>query len=232
MKITVLGSGCTWTKELSTSFLINDNFLFDTPQGSYRRILSMIDLVNIHYIYISHFHSDHFAEIHLILEKCKRTNQKLTIIAPKGCKRRLFAMFRVFDVLHLIRYVKKYVTFVTMKHGKTYQDENYKLTFYKMQHVGLLCFGCVFEEGNKKIAFSADTCMCASVHELLQNANVAFLDTAAVQTNFKHLSVKEVAQLQQMYPQVTIYSVHGSVDSWSEGKNICRFVHDKQIIKI
>ena len=87
MKIDVVGSMCTWTKKLSTSYIINDEILFDTPQGTFKTLFEDYDILKTNYIIISHFHSDHFMDIHLVMDYLyHHTKKKITIIAPKGCR--------------------------------------------------------------------------------------------------------------------------------------------------
>ena len=109
MKIDVVGSKCTWVKDLSTSYIINDEILFDVPQGSFKTLLNDYDLKKIKVVIISHFHSDHFGDIHLVLDVLSRTKQKITIIAPRTCKERLIEMFKIFEVRFLESYIDTYL---------------------------------------------------------------------------------------------------------------------------
>ena len=59
MRVKVIGNSCTWFKRPNTSFVLDDNILFDAPQGSLKFMLDNVDFEKIKYIVITHFHSDH-----------------------------------------------------------------------------------------------------------------------------------------------------------------------------
>ena len=116
MKIDVVGCGCTWTRQLSTSFIINDEILFDTPQGSFKTLLHNYNLSKINYIFISHFHSDHFLDLHLVLDYIFNhyPDKKLTIFAPAGCCERLCGLFRLIEVAYLEEVLRHASTIATI----------------------------------------------------------------------------------------------------------------------
>ena len=65
MKVTVVGTSCTWFKRNNTSFIIDDDIVFDTPDGAYKDIINYIDIFKIRCIIITHFHTDHFTDLHI-----------------------------------------------------------------------------------------------------------------------------------------------------------------------
>ena len=208
MKVTAVGTMCSWTIELSTSFIINDEIIFDTPQGSFKTIYNNYDLSNIKFIIISHFHSDHFMDIHLILEILRKTEQNITIIAPKGCKERLFTMFKIVEVSYLEDYVNNFVTFIECENGKTINLSPYKIKIYKMEHKNLDAYGFVIENDGVKIGFSGDSCACNSLIKILRKSDVAFIDCASLEQNNKHLSIDEFLKLKEEYKNVKLYPIH------------------------
>lgn len=217
MKIDIVGSECTWTSQLSTSFIINDEIIFDTPQGSFKAISHNYDLSKIKYIIISHFHSDHFADIHTVLEYIfyHHPDNHLTIIAPKGCCERLFAMFRLFEISYLEEPVKDRVTFISCENNQKIKLGSYTLKVYKMLHVNLDAYGFVIDDGKTKVGFSGDSAMCNNVHKILKKSTACFIDSANVTPNNKHLSVSEVLTLQEEYPDCKLYPIHLSDNSIS-----------------
>ena len=50
MKVTIVGNMCTWTKELSTSYILNDDVLIDLPQCSFKTLYNDYDLNKIDYL--------------------------------------------------------------------------------------------------------------------------------------------------------------------------------------
>ena len=228
MKIDVVGSKCTWVKDLSTSYIINDEILFDVPQGSFKTLLNDYDLKKIKVVIISHFHSDHFGDIHLVLDVLSRTKQKITIIAPRTCKERLIEMFKIFEVRFLESYISNYVDFIEEENNKIIKIEGYKIKCFKMEHIDVDSFGFTIEKDDKIIGFSGDTCMCNNVRKILKKSQIAFVDSSHLAVNNKHLCVGEVNLLAQEFPSCKIYAVHLSSPAEKELKENTNLYHPCQ----
>lgn len=215
MKIDVVGSMCTWTKELSTSFIINDEILFDVPQGSFKTLLHNYDLSKIKYVIISHFHSDHFLDLHLIIDKLLQQDpsRTLTIIAPKGCKERLCALFRIIETSYLELTISERASFIECQNNKRFKLGDYAFKTYKMLHGHLDAYGFSIEQNGVKVGFSGDTAMCNNVRKLIKSSNTCFIDSANIIENNKHLSVNEIISLKEEFSDCTIHPVHLSQKS-------------------
>lgn len=210
MKVDLVGNGCTWTRERSTSFIINDEILFDAPSGSFKTLFLDYDLSKIKYILITHFHSDHFLELHIILECIfkKYPNNKLTLIAPKGCYEKLCSLFRVLEVAYLCEVAKERITFIDCENGKKVKLGYYNIQIYKMNHNDLDAYGFVIQENQLKVGFTGDTSMCNNVLKILKKTSACFIDTAGVEINSKHLSVGEVISLEKEFSSCKLYKIH------------------------
>ena len=208
MKVTIVGNHCTWTRALSTSFLINDELIVDVPQGSFKSLYRDYGLDNIKYILITHFHSDHFADLHLVIDILSRRKGKYVILAPKGCKERLFSIFHAFGVPHLKKPVEEKFEFLECENGKSYSLGKYKIKTYKMIHGSLDAYGYIIDDGRVKVGFSGDTCMCNSLLKIIKKSNAIFIDASKIDENLNHLSVNEVLNLSREYKNTTFYPVH------------------------
>lgn len=216
MKITIVGNHCTWTKELSTSYILNDDTLIDIPQGSFKTLYNDYDLSKIDNIFITHFHSDHFSDIHYIIDIFeKKQDKKLNILAPKGCKERIIQLFKILEVPYLEKYLDDNVTFYDCENGKAYKIGKYKIKTYKVAHKNLDAYGFLIDDGIVKIGFSGDSCMCNSLHKILKHSKAMFIDCASTNINNSHLTVDEVVSLQNEYKDVVLYPVHFSTSSES-----------------
>jgi len=235
MKIDVVGNGCTWTKELSTSFIINDEILYDVPQGSFKRIMHEYDLSKINYIIISHFHSDHFADLHIVLDYLFNNypDKNYTIIAPKGCYERICSLFRIFEVSYREQYLKERVTFIDCENGKKFKLGGFKFKAFQMFHRNLDCFGFVIEENGVKVGFTSDTAMCNNVRKILKASKACFIDSSNVQPNNKHLSYQEVLSLQEEFPDCKIHMIHLSEDAMKQLDSLKKaYPKEKDVIYI
>lgn len=218
MKIDIVGNGCTWTKQLSTSFIINDLLLFDVPEGSFKTIFHNYDLKKIRYIIISHFHSDHFLDIHLLLDFIFRhySDRHLTIVAPKGCKERLISLFKLIEVPHLIAPLQERIEFVDLENGKKIKLGDLSLKAYRMAHKDLDAYGFIIEQYDTSVGFTGDTSMCNNVRKILKKSKACFIDSANINPDNKHLCLQEVAQLEKEFPDCKLYRIHLSLDSFKQ----------------
>jgi ribonuclease Z len=149
MEITFLGtstSAPTKTRNhpaIHVKFL-NHNFLLDCGEGTQRQlILAGISPYKISQIFVTHVHGDHLLGIGGLIQTQGFLGRKdsLTIYGPKGIKKYVdfFAnweySFRDFDI-----HVKE------IKEGLVYEDEDFRMSAFKVEHTNCPTFGYVFEE--------------------------------------------------------------------------------------
>jgi len=132
----------------SASYLIDEKILFDIGNGVLVRLFdNNINLAKIKCIVVSHYHSDHFADIAQflfkrseIVQKMEWAEQKLTIIGPKNIKRKVFALIDFFwkedkddQVLKLNR-ASNYEFIGLENSACTFED--YNIEAFTVQHYG------------------------------------------------------------------------------------------------
>ena len=235
MKIDVVGSMCTWTKKLSTSFIINDELIFDAPQGSFKTLYNDYDLLKTKIIIISHFHSDHFLDLHLIIDVIyyNNTDKNITIIAPKGCRERLSQLFKLIEVSHLEDALINRIKFIECENNKIVKIEGYKIKMFKMLHGNLDAYGFRVEKDGVAVGFSGDSAMCNNVRKIISKSKAAFIDCAQTKINNKHLCVNEITELINEYPNCKIYPIHLSMFSKAElDKLNVKYPEEKEIIEV
>ena len=210
MKVKVIGCYCTWFKELSTSFLVDDELLFDAPQGSFKTLLTENDLSKINYIIISHFHSDHFGDLHAVIDYLNqhKVDKNIKILAPKGCKERLKTLLKIMEVFHLNTFIDEHLTFIDSENNKIVKIGDYKIKCYRMLHQTLDAYGFTIEKDGVKIGFTGDSAMCNNVRKIITHSSAIFIDTASLYEGNKHLSVTEVLSLAKEYPECRFIPVH------------------------
>ena len=218
MKIDVVGNGCTWTKQLATSYIINDQILFDVPEGSFKTLLHKYNLEKINHIIISHFHSDHFLNIHLVLDYIFNhfPNKSLTIIAPKGCKEKITALFKLLEVPEHILPLQERVNFVDLENGKKFKLDDFSIKAYQMTHNNLDSYGFTIEHNGTTIGFSGDSAMCNNIRKILKKSKICFIDSANTSPNNKHLCLCEIEKLEKEFPDCKLFRIHLSSHSMKE----------------
>lgn len=241
MKVNVIGTACTWFKRKNTSFVIDDKIVFDVPNGAYKDILNIADINDIDSIIISHFHSDHFADLRVFatrfMRELKDLKKKKKIYAPKGCLDKIIELNRVMfasnDELSKEDYQKN-IEFIDIYDGFEFEVAGYKVVAYKVEHGKPETYGFVFTDKNGiSVGFSADTCMCDNLKQIVSKSNYAFVEMAAIVKSPTHLCISELESLIKDYPHCKIFPVH-TADPCQEyaEKNGMNFLVDGQVLNL
>ena len=227
MKIEVVGSGNSWTKRLSTSFIIDDHILIDVPQGSFKSLFTNKKLENIDTVILTHYHSDHWADFHLFVETLKHKNflKKIKLFAPEGFWQKYDCLTSALSIKHNFEFAKQHVSYSQLYNGKIFKIANLKFTTYEVLHIES-SFGFVIDDGKQKIGFSGDTAMCDSLLKIIKKSNHVFIDVSSADLSKKHLSVNEALNLKKEFENVSFCAVHysNSVAPLLKGK--FRLAHD------
>ena len=211
MKVKVLGNGLTWSNRAGSSFLINEEMLVDIPQGIMKSIWGKVDFQKIKYILITHFHSDHFADLHILVDKiCSLPKDfKVKVIAPKNALNPLMQMYKVTSTKRYKKEINKHLQFVVLKAGNNVEVDNYKIEAFKAEHSikDCVCY-VVTDKFGKNVGFSGDTIMCDGLMKMIEKTDTIFIDTSNTDNSSRHLCVSEVVALRKKYKKKRFYSVH------------------------
>lgn len=220
MKVNVLGTSCTWFTRNNTSYIIDDDIVFDVPSGNYKFIAKNTDIEKIRCVLITHFHSDHFGDLKIITTEFLRhfenfgRNEHLRIYGPKGIAQKIIDANVVFcsaEDEKSMEKLTKYIDFIELEDGFEFEEGEYKIKTYLMAHGAVETFGFTFEDKNGKVvAFPADTTVCDNLHNMLENANVAFVEMSAVKPSLSHLNVDDFDMLSKKYSKAVFYPIHTS----------------------
>ncbi|MBQ8425064.1 MAG: ribonuclease Z [Clostridia bacterium] len=219
MKVTVVGTGCTWVTRNNTSFILDDKMLFDIPSGNYKEIIKSIDIFNLSAVFISHLHSDHFGDFYVIasryireMKKLGRT-EKLRVYGLKGLDEYVINLNKMIFCAEdetSMELLKGCIEFIEVEDGSEFIESGYKVKAYRMTHGKMECYGYSFtDEKGKTISFTADTCICDAVDNMLSVSDVSFVDVASVDDNIRHhISYNQFLGLMKKFPNCKMYPVH------------------------
>ena len=101
MKVEFIGTGSIFATSNSASYLINDKILVDIPNGCCKALKRMNkDVIDVEYIFITHFHGDHFLDIPFLLSEIyARGSKKITLIGGVELEEKVYEAEVVVDVL-------------------------------------------------------------------------------------------------------------------------------------
>ena len=243
MKVTAVGTSCTWYTRRNTSFILDDKMLFDISSGNYKEVIKSIDIFDLNAIFISHFHLDHIGDLHIITTRFVREMQrrgrttKLRVYGPKGIDEFIIEFKRIvhsFPDEISLEMLRNAVEFIEVKDGFEFEESGYKIKTYKMHHGTEECYGYTFiDQTGKIISFSADTSECESLIEMLKISNFAFVDMAASFENFNHLYCERFVELQKEFKNCKMFAVHTSDPTFEYAvKNNLNYLVDGQILEL
>jgi ribonuclease BN (tRNA processing enzyme) len=218
MKVTVVGTSCTWFSRNNTSFIVDDDIIIDVPEGSYKSIVKDIDIFKTKCIFCTHFHTDHFVGVRIIVTQILRNHagrkEKLRVYGPHGILDKIIEFNKLFlngkDECSKEETLK-YVEFIELEDGMEIKEGNYNITSYKMEHGNVETFGFTFtDKNNTTVGFSADTKPCANLNKILEKSNYAFVELSAKEKSNTHVSIDDFNKLIKKYDKVKIFPVHTS----------------------
>ncbi|NCB48732.1 MAG: ribonuclease Z [Clostridia bacterium] len=202
MKISILGTGCIWTKRACASYLIDDNILVDAGSGALKQLfkntknlLHHEKIGKIKLILITHFHLDHYFDIVPLMWKLasdKFPEFKATIICPRDGEEKIKQLCRLglSESTYKKLNFKDHITFVDAASLKDFSFGEYEISSLKMEHGDIECFGYIFKRKNgKTVSFTGDSTMCENMKYMIDNSHLAFVDMAGTDISSKHYNI-------------------------------------------
>jgi len=167
MKLVFLGTGATTpTKERGLSSValkyLGEWFLFDCPEGTQRQMMSShVSYQKIRFIFISHFHADHFLGLPGLLATMSihQRDYPITIFGPKGVGQ------RVADAINLsMLKINFEVRCKEVKKGVIVEEEKFLVRAFPLKHE-VPCYGFAFKEVDKLGEFSRKKAIALKIPE-------------------------------------------------------------------
>jgi len=235
MEFIVLGSGTLipTKKRNASGYLLkykDENIVFDFGAGTLKSLLNFdVDYNSIDYIFLTHNHPDHVADLVPLFHVCrKRRNKVLNVYGFKGVKKFVEEIFDLFPNTKPETYA---VNFKEMENSKVNIDE-ITVSSMLMNHFEN-CIGFKIEVEGKTIIYSGDTGLCENLLELSKNADVLILECSFPneKKHPKHLTPSEAGEiatksnakqlvLTHFYPECEDYNIKSQAKSNFEGEII------------
>lgn len=151
--------------------------LFDSGPGTLTRLLKVgIDYRKLDYIFYTHFHPDHIAELVPFLFACKyhsapRT-KPLVILGPKGIGNLYFSLLEVYG--EWITPVK-YSVEIKELDNNPYKGRGWAVSMKHLKHTDP-AIGYRLEAKGKSMVYSGDTDYCHEIVDLAKNSDLFILE--------------------------------------------------------
>ena len=198
MKIKMIGTGSISSNRNSATALIDDEILMDIPNGSVKAMKNQgIEINKIDYIFITHFHGDHYFDIPFIFlnYKFNKREKKINIVGPKGIKDKVkmicdMAFLSLFDEMSSI------LEFIEVEDKKVIDFESFKVEVIKTVHSdNLESYGYIITKENKIIGYTGDTTLCGATKYITSNTDICIVDMAMIIGNESHMGIDNIKEL-------------------------------------
>lgn len=192
---TVIGSAPYPTaEEPCSAFLLQAggaNVLVDAGGGMLGPLQRYIRLQDLHAIWISHLHADHFADMPLIYYAfafAERPMRKIPVLAPAGWAARVEAFVKSSTDHHM----RTYFQVVELKDRGIAEIGDLRIQARAVEH-GVPSFGLTARFGERKLAYSGDSGPCDNLVALAKGVRVLVAECFATEIEIPsvHLSPED-----------------------------------------
>ena len=214
MKVSVIGCSTSWSDRATSSYCVNDKILVDAGEGTLKYYNNVkLDVDNIEYIFITHFHSDHtIAAINHIYNVCwyqeKKINKKLSIYGPKGIKEYFYTLIQTLMPDYKDMDMTNFLNILEVNYKKEIVIDGIHISCIKQKHGKLEDVSYIFDDKSHKIGFSGDCTKTKNLDAFVEKCDKLFLECCGFVTNDKHLGYDEFIKYQNAFPKKKFFAIH------------------------
>lgn len=205
MKLTVLGKyGPFSVNGGSTSgYLVESNgsyAVMDLGSGTLTKLLQKIDINDLTFVYLSHLHFDHIADVGIL--------SYAVAFLKKDKKLKVYYHDDGSDVATVIKNIGVF-DLVDIKENQIYNEGKFVFSFYKMTHP-VDSHGIKISDGEKSLAYTGDSTLNDNLFNLINGVDFLLADGAFLEKDYldnkPHMSIKQVNDISQKYNLKTLVS--------------------------
>ncbi len=209
MKVTVLGTGSFVSDldHLGPGYLleINDKkILIDAGSGVQIQLIKLdIGIADLDYIFITHFHPDHTAELYSILVRRFLLGRfydgqlkDLVVYGPKGVENFVREIARIHQLEIVDKFLKIRFKEITEEALETFSVKAFEVK-HQVLHKNVDALALRFESDNKSVVFSGDTMKCEGIERAILNADIFIADCSISKDapSGPHLRTNEIGEI-------------------------------------
>lgn len=195
MNIKVIGTGDMWGKYNSACYLIDGKILIDIPNGTCKNILKLnVDLNNIDYVFLTHFHGDHYFDIPFYFLQKSKAKEDIFVSCDKNGMKKIKKLFK----LAFPNTVKKLKENIKIEYilENSFSVLDYKINKILVDHGSMKpSYGYIIEKDNIKIGFTGDTNLNKNVEYMASVCNYLFCDCTVINGMDKHMGIDNIEYL-------------------------------------
>ena len=232
MEITFIGTGNSGSKKRANPSVLIDDLLIDIGCGTVKQLGNLnIETKGIKYVLISHFHSDHFADIiHLLVARYFRNENKnlIRILGPIGLEKTIrdFITLTQDNVMLLNN-----TEIIDLKENEELELDEFKITPLSLVHGNVKSiYGYIIEKDNKKIGYACDTTVCDNFEKICKNVDYLICDVNGIETTPIHMGLNDFTEFAKKYKDCKFYAIHRG--DYEERNEFVNFPEDGDVLNI
>ena len=216
MKLQFMGTGSIGSSCFSACTVVNDDVLIDMPNGIIKYMKKInVEVEKIRYIFITHFHGDHFDELpfYMIYKYANKCSYETVVYGPKGIKEKVVNLMElIFPNAYEDIKDKINVRFVEHNGEEVELENGIKVKPIPVIHENLKpAYGYMVFDVEHSVGFSGDSMYNESIDEIIENTEMSILDTNfPYDGNDAHMGVSDIEKLCQKYADKKIVCIHMS----------------------
>jgi ribonuclease BN (tRNA processing enzyme) len=210
LELTFLGTGNAFSIEgrYWGSILINNRILLDASPIAVPHMKKLgLELSSLEYIFVTHFHADHFFGIpYILLDFAYLTDMKqpLNIIGPAGLEEKITNVTEIgfSGVTEKLR-GKLIINYLEIQEPDEYSVNGLKFRAISMAHGSTKAFGYKLYLPEKTVAYTGDTGPCLGLEELATGTDIMIIEMSNPDDDVPgHMSMDKLQKLTDKVPDL------------------------------
>ncbi len=203
-------------------------FLFDCGPGILKEVKNKnLDLKELDFVIMSHFHGDHFAGLpFLALEYKFQTvrTKKLKIIGPEGLKGRFVQLFKSMFPGGASEEIPEIMVFEEIRPSEEITVNGFTIRAIQAVHTSeSLSFEIM--RGGKTIIFSGDTEWNDGLEKLINEVSIAVIECSSLEQKIKgHINYNEIKDKELKAEKIVLTHLGGDVIDYFKDEKIANFI--------
>ncbi|MHA1912008.1 MAG: MBL fold metallo-hydrolase [Candidatus Kariarchaeaceae archaeon] len=211
-----------WVKHEETQFLL------DCGPGILKEAKDRnLDLKELDFVIISHFHGDHFSGLpFLALEYKFQTirTKELKIIGPEGLKERFEQLFKSMFPGSASKEIPEIMVFEEIKPGEEMSVNGFTIRAIQAVHTPE-SLSLEIRRGEKIIIYSGDTEWNEELEQMINEVSIAIIECSSLEQKIKgHISLKEVKDVKLKAEKIVLTHLGGDVIDYFKDERITNLI--------